>query len=109
MEDSPKNLRERRRWEYIGIPLGIFVLVKIAWPLRNIALVYWVRGGVAYSAGIRVLPGKPTRFSDGQYVPDLPDFITGMVAFFVAMSVGMLVVRVVFRVYDRYHSRNAAS
>ena len=55
----------------------------VTWPLRDVALVYWLRGRAAYQEqGVRILKGKPTRFSTGELVPDLPDIVTGASAFF---------------------------
>jgi hypothetical protein len=107
LKNGAKKARSQKPWGYFGIPIGILLLLKVVWPLRNIALVCWVRGSGAYNDGIRVLRGKPTRFSDGQLVPNLPDFVTGLMAFFVAMLAAMLIVWFFSQVYDKCFSRNA--
>ena len=91
----------------MAIPLGVLLLLTITWPLRDIALVYWLRGSTAYRDGIRVLSGKPTRFSDGQLVPDFPDFITGLAAFVIAMSVAIVLFLFATRLYERICSRTS--
>ena len=56
----------------------------IGLPIQRVLLVLWVRGSDAYfHQGIRVLKGKPVRFSDGQLVPTFPDFIAGMAMFLI--------------------------
>ena len=70
----------------------------ITWPLRNVALVYWLRGSAAYhEQGVRIASGKPTRFSTGERVPDLPDIVTGAAAFFIAMFLALALVIVARR------------
>ena len=74
------------------------VLLFIMWPIRNIALVCWVCGTDAYfDKGIRVLPGKPTKFSNGELVPDLPNFVTGMAAFLITIGLIIVSIQILFR------------
>jgi hypothetical protein len=70
-------------------------------------LVLWVYGSRAYfQEGIRVLPGKPIKFSTGANVPLLYDLITGFAAFFIpALGLTALLIWGL-RVYGR-HSKNA--
>src|SRR5262245_7905159 len=103
--DSP---RRPQRWAYAVIPVGILLMYTVTWPLRNIALVYWVRGSSAYHEGVRVLGGKPTRFSDGPLAPNLPNFVTGLLAFVVAMSAAFAISWLVYRAYEKFCSRRAA-
>jgi hypothetical protein len=108
LKDNTTDSHKNERWQYAAIPLGVLLLLTVAWPLRNIALVLWVRGSAAYDTGLRVLRGKPTRFSDGQLVPDLPDLVTGFVAFAIAMSAAIAICWFIHRVYERICSRHAA-
>ena len=75
-------------------------------PVRNFALVCWVYGSHAYfHDGIRVLLGKPTRFSDGAACPNLPDIVTGFGAF--VFTYGVLTALLIFglRIYERHFRR----
>lgn len=63
--------------------LFLFFLVIRLWWIRNAWLVVWVYGADAYRGGLRVLPGKPIRFSNGALAPVLPDMVTGFAFFFV--------------------------
>jgi hypothetical protein len=105
MKDDAKDSHVGERWRFAVIPIGVLLVHTAAWPLRDIALVYWVRGRAAYDAGIRVLQGKPTRFSDGQIAPDLPDFITGLLTFVVAIFSAVVISWFFFRVYEKIYSR----
>lgn len=85
---------------------GIFLFV--GWPLRNIALVFWVYGSDGYFyKGIRVLSGKPVRFSDGALVPLLPDLITGFGAFFIIVGGLTLLAIFTLRFYERHYGIHA--
>ena len=81
--------------------LGV-VLVFVSWPIRNIALVCWVYGVHGYfDEGIRVLPGKATRFSNGVEAASFPDFVTGLGAFLITVvGLSMLLV-FALRLYER--------
>jgi hypothetical protein len=60
-------------------------------------LVYWVKGKVAYETlGIRVLPGKPTKFSSGDVVPEFPDIVTGFSAWILACIIGLTLAWLIF-------------
>jgi hypothetical protein len=78
------------------------VVICVAWPLRNAALVLWVYGSRAYfHDGVRVLGGKPVKFSTGAEVPVLLDMVTGFAAFFIPVLglTGLLVWAL--RTYER--------
>ena len=103
---------ESKLFSKIGFTLAwvIFLAVMVrtvAWPLRNIALVVWVNGWDAYSqAGLRVLPGKPTKFSNGEVVPTFPDLVTGFTAFF-ATALGLTFLLILgLRLYERSRKTN---
>lgn len=108
MNENAKDSPGRDRQGYVILPLAVILLFTVFWPLRDVALVYWVRGSAAYAEGVRVVRGKPTRFSDGQVAPNLPDFVTGMAAFFLAVFTAIVLTWVIFRVYERICSRRAA-
>jgi len=86
--------------------LFLAVVVTQFWWIRNTALVWWVKGREAYFRdGVRVLPGKPTRFSTGELVPQFPDMVTGF-AYFIILTLGLSAVLIVgLRVYERYHQK----
>ena len=79
------------------------------WWIRDAILVWWVYGRDAYfRAGVRVLPGKPVRFSNGELAPHWPDFATGAAFFFVVVIGLSLLLIIGLRLYQRLHtSRNA--
>jgi hypothetical protein len=82
------------------------ILLFVSWPLRNIALVCWVYGSQAYfRGGIRVLPGKPIRFSSGAEVPTLPDLVTGFGAFIITVFGLTMLLIFLLRVYERHFSK----
>ena len=81
----------------------VVVLIFVSWPIRNFTLVCWVYGTDAYyNKGIRVLPGKPVRFSNGELAPTLPDLVTGFGAFLITVGVLTVLLFLVLRLYDRY-------
>ena len=82
------------------------VLLFVTWPLRNFALVCWVYGSRAYFRdGVRVLPGKPIRFSTGVEAPTVPDFVTGFGAFIITVLGLTLLLVFALRVYERQFRR----
>src|SRR4051794_7525672 len=89
MNPAPNPLRIRlvsqafgNTWFATGWALFLCFMTAILWPLRNALLVCWVHGRDAYFRdGLRVLPGKPIRFTNGELVPDWPDFVTGAALF----------------------------
>lgn len=78
------------------------ILLFISWPIRNFALVCWVYGSRAYfHEGIRVLPGKPIRFSNGVLAPTLPDLVTGFGAFIITVFGLTMLLIFILRIYER--------
>ncbi len=72
------------------VPAWIFflllLLIFVSFPIQRILLVLWVYGREGYfHQGIRVLPGKPVRFSDGILVPQEIDIVTGFGMFAVTV------------------------
>jgi hypothetical protein len=82
------------------------VIVFVAWPLRNMVLVLWTYGSRAYfEEGVRVLPGKPYKFSTGVEVSLLQDLVTGFAAFLIP-AVGLTALLILWlQMYER-HSRD---
>lgn len=107
---QPQHLDERllKRPTFILPWLGFLtvVLLFVSWPLRNFALVCWVYGSQAYfHDGVRVLPGKPIRFSTGVEAPILPDLVTGFGAFIITVFGLTLLLIFGLRFYERHFSR----
>jgi hypothetical protein len=63
-------------------------LIFVTEPLRHVLLVYWVYGKDAYLHGLRVIPRKPHRFSNGILVPQIIDIVTASGMFF-ATTLGL--------------------
>lgn len=71
-------------------------------------LVWWVYGKDAYfHDGIRVMPGKPIKFSTGELVPQFPDMVTGFAFFFVVVLGLSLLVIFGLRLYERFRKRSS--
>ena len=82
------------------------VLRFATWPVRNVALVFWIYGSHAwFHDGLRVLPGKPVRFSNGVEVPVLPDMVTGFGAFFITFFGLTLLLILVLRICERWFAK----
>ena len=104
-EQLDKMLR-RPGFGFLWLALNGLVLFFLSWPLRNIALVCWVYGSRGYfHDGIRVLYGKPVRFSTGMLAPTLPDIVTGFGAFIITVSCVSALMIFVLRFYQRHFSR----
>ncbi len=84
----------------------LFLVQILVWPIHDVLLVCWVYGRDAYfHRGIRVLPGKPIRFSDGILAPQLPDIVTGFGLFF-ATTLGLsLALFLALRLYERHFAK----
>jgi hypothetical protein len=109
-QPKPKDLATRV-FEKLSFQLGWIlilgsVFIFIGLPIQRALVVLWVRGSEAYfHQGIRVLRGKPVKFSDGQLVPSVPDFVTGL-AMFMLVAVGLSYLLVFcLRFYER-HRKN---
>jgi|SRR5579872_5168487 len=107
---QPKHLDERLfdrlLFSLPWLAFMMLVLLFVSWPIRNIALVCWVYGSHAYfHDGIRVLPGKPVRFSNGAEAPTLPDLMTGFGAFVVTVFGLTTMLIFMLRIYERHFVR----
>ncbi len=83
--------------------LFLFLLVgMVGVPLRNALLVCWVRGADAYlHHGIRVLKGRPLKFSDGAIVPRLPAVLLFFAVFAVVVFGLSFLLLFALRSYDK--------
>ena len=91
--------------KWFSIPWVVFlgVVVTRFWWVRNAVLVWWVYGRDAYFRdGVRVLPGKPLRFTTGELAPRWPDIATGFGFFFVLVFGLSLLAVFGLRLYDRF-------
>jgi hypothetical protein len=97
------------RWPLPAAILSAVICYWGTWPLRNALLVVWVYGTAGYSRGIRVLAGKPVKFTTGESAPTAPDIITGIGAFILAVGIALLIIYISIRLYGRFirNSRNA--
>lgn len=94
------------RWFQAVWAVFPFSMVLQGWPIRNVLLVCWVYGSDAYfHHGIRVLAGKPIRFSNGALAPALLDMITGLGFFFLTTLGLTLFVYAALRSYERHSFR----
>jgi hypothetical protein len=106
LETTPSGLAtrvfENRRFQSGWVLFLAAFVIFIGWPIRNAFLVCWVYGTEAYFRdGIRVLPGKPVRFSNGVLAPQLPDIVTGF-AIFLITTIGLsLALFFTLRLYER--------
>lgn len=105
--EKPKDLADRvfekTKFQIAWILWLGFIFISVGVPFQRFLVVWWVRGADAYfHQGIRVLRGKPVRFSDGQPVPSLPDAVTGFGVFMlVSLGLSLLLVHSL-RFYERH-------
>jgi len=93
---------------YFGMIWLLFLAfaLRLVWPLRNALLVIWVYGSDAYfKQGIRVLAGKPVKFSNGVEAPELPDLATGFGIFIVTVFSLSLLLIYALRLYEKRLAR----
>lgn len=99
-----------KTWFALGWVVLLACVVSRFWRVRDALLVWWVYGQDAYFRdGVRVLPGKPVKFTTGELAPTWPDLATGF-GFFFVVSLGLtLLLFCGLHLYERSHSsRNAA-
>jgi len=99
-----------RKWFAAAWVMFLAVVVTRFWWVRDVAMVWLVYGRDAYIRdGVRVLPGKPIRFSTGALAPIWTDMATGFGFFFIVVFGLSLALIVGLRFYDRFRkTRNAA-
>src|SRR5215471_4585897 len=81
--DLATRVFDNRRFQAAWAIFLFLLLIFVTEPLRHVVLVWWVYGKEAYLHGMRVVPRKPLRFSNGVLVPQLVDMATGFGMFFV--------------------------
>lgn len=107
---TPRGLATRvfedRRFQSGWVLFLAAFVVFISWPIRNVLLVCWVYGSESYfREGIRVLPGKPIRFSNGTLAPQIPDLVTGFGTLLLT-TIGLTVALFLgLRLYERYFAK----
>ena len=102
-KDLATRVFERPAFEFAW-PTFLFVLMILVFrPIQTFLLVCWVYGRDGYfQKGIRLLNGKPVRFSDGNLVPTYLDALAGFLTFFTIVF-GLSVLLILFlRLYDRH-------
>jgi hypothetical protein len=100
--DLASRTFQNRAFQVFWALFLFLVAIPMSWPVRNALLVIWVHGTNAYfQQGLRVLPGKPIRFSDGSYPPVLPDMVTGFGVFFLATFGLSLAMIALLHAFDR--------
>ena len=103
--DLASRTFENRGFQLVWIIFLFLFLIFVTEPLRHVLLVYWVFGKDAYLHGLRVIPRKPLRFSNGILVPQAVDILTGSGMFF-ATTLGLsLAVFFALRYYERHFQR----
>jgi len=87
--DLASRVFEHRAFELGWVIFLLLVLTFVSFPIQRVLLVFWVYGRDAYfHHGMRVMPQKPLRFSDGVRVPQELDILTG-VGMFLATTFGL--------------------
>lgn len=77
---------------------GFLANITVGVDLQRMLAVLWVKGFHAYfEQGIRVLPIKPAKFSDGTMVPDAPNAIFTFVVFLALMLVTWVIIVLVVK------------
>jgi hypothetical protein len=82
--------------------ISLALLIRKLWWVRDALLVIWVHGYDAFFVeGLRVLSGKPVRFSNGELAPSVPDFFTGLLFAVVVMFSASFLVVILLRFLER--------
>jgi hypothetical protein len=104
-----------RVFEHRAFELGWIVFIAafetfVTFPVQRILLVWWVYGiNAFYQNGIRVIPRKPLRFSNGVLVPQGLQIITGFGLFFATFFGLSLTLFYGLRIFDHWHLRRPSS
>jgi hypothetical protein len=103
-EVSMRRSTELLSWHSAVWTLLLFVsLVLIFEPVQTFLLVCWNYGRDGYfHRGIRLMPVKPPRFTDGNLVPTYMDFLTGMATFILTTSALTALFILFARLWDKY-------
>jgi hypothetical protein len=82
----------------------------VSYPVRDFILVCWFYGSHAYfHGGIRVVEskGKPTRFSNGDVLPGVPDPVIGVLTFAITVFGLSILLVLILRCYERISKRTS--
>ena len=101
--DLAKRVFAKRGFAVAWVVFLAAVFGTVGARVANAWLVCWVRGTDAYlHQGIRVVHGRPLKFSDGVPVPSGPEAVTGLVIFLVVFFGLSFLLQFVLRLYDRH-------
>jgi len=87
----------------------LLILIFVSFPIQRVILIFWVYGREGFNHGIRVLPGKPIRFSDGVRVPRELDILTGFGVFWLTTFGLSLGLYLALRLYHHVFGQPQAS
>ena len=104
--DTAERLFRRTGFTIAWVAFLAVFLTFVGWPIRNFFLVCWVYGSQAYfHEGIRVMKGKPIRFSNGELAPAFPDLVTGF-GVFIMTPFGLTILMIfIVRFYERHFGK----
>ncbi len=110
-QSSATKSKVPKKWTALAAcVLVLLIFFKITLPLALVAEVYWVYGFDGYhKQGIRVVGGKPRRFSNGELVPAMPDIVTSFSALIVAGVVTNVLVVLGHRGYGLFRGNSKAN
>ena len=109
-EDDLATRVFNKKWFAIAWVVFLGAVVTRFWWVRDAALVWLVYGRDAYfRGGVRLLPGKPIRFSTGDLAPRRADMATGFGFFFIVVFGLSILLIAGLRLYDRWRSTRAAA
>ena len=99
--DLANRVFERPAFQ-LGWTLFLFLfLLLVTEPTRHVLLVWWYYGKDAYQHGMRIIPRKPLRFSNGVLVPQLLDIVSGFAMFFATTFGLSITLFLALRAYER--------
>src|SRR5262245_8062108 len=109
-QTQPRDLAWRlfhnRHFQIAWVAFLAVILTLVSPRVRDAALVCWVYGSDAYfHEGIRVVQHKPTKFSNGDIAPVLPDLVAGFLVFAITAFGLTLLLFLVLRCYERIAKR----
>jgi len=105
-KDLATRVFERRAFSLVWVTFLFVLMIRIFRPVQTFLLVCWVYGRDGYfQKGIRLLDGKPPRFSDGSRVPTYLDALTGFLTF-LPIVFGLSLLLILFlRLYERHYKQ----
>ena len=107
--DLASRLFENTKFQLAWVLWLCLVFEFVGVPFQRFLVVCWVRGLDAYlTQHMRVLPGTPVKFSDGQSVPSFPNALTGFAVFLVVVFGLSLLMFHGLRLYERHFRISSA-